>query len=210
MGYRNWSCVNFSGEFPLRLPVRGAENWQPSPTLQSVRRADPRAKSTSLRTTRGSAWVSDRTWGLAAGLQQSSICLPSPSLEQGSLNAQSRTQTAPQTASGEVEGDQVAQFLGRTRRGSGCWVDWPVLLPVRQHVPGLARASEHEWKDGDSWYSALAAAPSQRSSFASNCVGEVRAPLEATHTRRNRSTPESEESRPESLPAIMVGKTSPR
>jgi hypothetical protein len=28
-------------------------------------------------------------------------------------------------------------------------LDWPVLLPVRQHVPGRLGALEHAWKDGE-------------------------------------------------------------
>jgi hypothetical protein len=62
-----------------------------------------------------------------------------------------------EAVAGEVEEDQVANFLGpyaALAAVRGCRPDWPVLLPVRQHVPGRFGALEHAWKDGDPWLSA--------------------------------------------------------
>lgn len=52
----------------------------------------------------------------------------------------------PEAVAREVEGDQVAFDLGSLWRFSplrSLRVDWPVLLPVRQHVPGRFGALEH-------------------------------------------------------------------
>ena len=71
---------------------------------------------------------------------------------------------------GEVEGDQVVQCLGsrlRTAQARSLVLDWPVLLPVRQHVPGH-RALEHEWKDGDPWRSVADTSLEQRPSLSNN------------------------------------------
>ena len=77
---------------------------------------------------------------------------------------------ASEAIAGEVEGDQVAQRLGsrpRTARARSLRLDWPILLPVRQHVPGH-RALEHAWKDGDPWRSVSDTSLEQRPSLSNN------------------------------------------
>ena len=77
---------------------------------------------------------------------------------------------ASEAIAGEVEGDQVVQCLGsrlRTAQARSLVLDWPVLLPVRQHVPGH-RALEHEWKDGDPWRSVADTSLEQRPSLSNN------------------------------------------
>ncbi len=83
----------------------------------------------------------------------------------------------------------------RTAQARSFSLDWPILLPVRQHVPGHGEL-EHEWKDGDPWRLVADTSLEQRPShFGNSGVALHRSVNGEVH--------------PSSLTAIMEGKAKP-